>query len=156
LALFELFLFPAGVGKKKDIEEAMQITAPDALSILEGHQFANLTTFRRDGTGVTTTVWFARDGDRVYIMTMVSAGKVKRLRNNPSARLGPSDRAGKPLGGEVVVRGRLLGDAERPAAVRALNRKYGWQKRIFDLMFKLRGRSASQVYLEFHLPDTPG
>lgn len=131
----------------------MQATTPDALSILDRQQFANLTTFRRNGAGVTTTVWFAREGDKIYIMTMISAGKVKRLRNNPAATLGPSDRAGKPLGGEVAVRGRLLGADERPAAVRALNRKYGWQKQVFDLMFKLRGRSASQVYLEFRAPE---
>ena len=134
----------------------MQTTTLDALSILDRHQFANLTTFRRNGAGVTTTVWFARDGDRVYIMTMSSAGKVKRLRNNPAARLGPSDRAGKPLGGEIAVRGRLLGGVERAAAVRALNCKYGWQKRMFDLVFKLRGRSASQVYLEFRAPEAAG
>ena len=133
----------------------MQSTTPDTLAILEGHQFANLTTFRRSGDGVTTPVWFAKVGDKVFVMTMGSAGKVKRLRNNPAAKLGPSDRAGKPLGGQIDVQGRMLGAEERAEAVGALNRKYGFQKRMFDLMFKLRGKSASQVYLEFRL-TAPG
>lgn len=125
------------------------VTTTDALAKLEGHEFANLTTFRRNGQPVTTPVWFAKNGASVYVMTMTSAGKVKRLRNNPAARLGPSDRSGKPLGADAEVRGRLLGREEQTPAKQALSRKYGWQKKLFDLMFRLRGKRASQVYLEF-------
>ena len=129
----------------------MSATIPTGLAVLAGHQFANLTTYRRSGAGVATLVWFAQAGDRVYVMTGAGAGKVKRLRNNPAALLAPSDRAGKPLGGEVAVRGRVLPPDEEDLAARALNQKYGWQKRIFDLMAKLRGRTMERVFLEFTL-----
>lgn len=119
------------------------------LAELDGHEFANLTTFRRNGQPVRTTVWFAKEGSSIYVMTMASAGKVKRLRNNPAARFGPSDRSGKALGVDAEVRGRVLGSEDQALARQALNRKYGWQKRLFELMFKLRGKQSSQVYLEF-------
>lgn len=127
----------------------MDDVTTDALAMLDGHDFANLTTFRRNGQPVTTPVWFAKAGASIYVMTMASAGKVKRLRNNPAARLGPSDRSGKPLGADAEVRGRLLGPEEQALAKQALSRKYGWQKKLFDLMFKLRGKQSDQVYLEF-------
>lgn len=129
----------------------MQASTPIMLAALHGHQFANLTTFRRTGAEVTTPVWFALEGERVYVMTMMTAGKVKRLRNNSAARLAASDRAGKPLGPAVGVTGRILTGAEREAARAALGRKYGLQKKLFDLMFKLRGRQDQQAYLEFRI-----
>ena len=129
----------------------MSAAIPTGLAVLAGHQFANLTTYRRSGAGVATPVWFAQSGDRVYVMTGAQAGKVKRLRNNPAALLAPSDRAGNPLGGEVAVRGRMLSPDEARLAERALNQKYGWQKRMFDLFGKLRRRAFERVYLEFTL-----
>ena len=134
----------------------MQSTEPHTLEILAGHRFANLTTFRRNGQGVTTPVWFAQAGDTIYVMTQAQAGKDKRLRNNPIARIGPSDRAGKALGPELALRGRLLDPLESKQAARALGQKYGFQKKLFDVMFLLRGRRASQVYLAFQPANASG
>ena len=129
----------------------MQLQSDRALDVLDGHQYANLTTFRRDGRAVATPVWFAREGDRLYVMTMRDTGKVKRLRNNSAARIGPSDRAGKPLGPQVDVFGRELAAGESAPARRALGRKYGLMKRLFDLAIALRGASAKQVFLELRV-----
>jgi uncharacterized protein len=119
------------------------------LGVLEGHKFANLTTLRKNGQEVTTPVWFAKLGDNVYVVTTQSTGKVKRLRNNPAAQLGPSDQRGKPLGPQVAVVGRLLSEGEYAPVLQALNAKYGLMKRVIDLMLKLRGLQAQRVYLEF-------
>lgn len=124
-------------------------TTPHSFAVLEGHQYANLTTYRRSGAGVVTPVWFAQVGDRIYVLTIADAGKVKRLRNNPAALLAPCTGSGKPLGGEVAMRGRVLPPAEEQLAITALDRKYGWQKKIFDLLGRLRGGKARRAYLEF-------
>lgn len=125
------------------------MTAPEALAVLAGHKFANLTTFRKTGQEVVTPVWFAQDGEKIYVMTMGSAGKVKRLRNNPAARLGPSDQSGKALGLQIDVRGRLLTPEESATARRALDAKYGLMKKLFDMTFAIRRAKMQQVYLEF-------
>jgi PPOX class probable F420-dependent enzyme len=119
------------------------------LSVLAGHKFANLTTFRKNGKEVTTPVWFATIGDNVYVVTTRNSGKVKRLRNHPSAQLAPSDQRGKPLGEQVPVVGRLLSEAEQAPALQALNAKYGLMKRFIDLILRLRGMHSQRVYLEF-------
>jgi PPOX class probable F420-dependent enzyme len=123
--------------------------------VLEGHKFANLATLRKNGQEVTTPVWFARLGDGIYVVTTQSSGKVKRLRNNPAARMGPSDQRGKALGPQIAVVGRILSEAEQIPALQALNAKYGLMKRVIDLMLKLRGLQAERVYLEFKAADSP-
>ncbi len=68
---------------------------------LHDHRFVNLYTFRKSGEVVPTPVWFAIDGERLFIATSVHSGKVKRIRNFPQVVLEPSDQQGKPLGGQV-------------------------------------------------------
>jgi len=119
------------------------------LDLLNGYKYANLTTFRKNGDGVLTPVWFARAGNQIYVMTIADSGKVKRLRNNPHASLGPSDARGKPLGGQIRMAGRLLDAAEAQVANDTLNKKYGLIKRGFDLFMKLRGSKWRPVFLAF-------
>ena len=45
---------------------------------------ALLTTYKRDGTAVSTPVTLAVDGDHAYVRTWDSAWKAKRMRNNPA------------------------------------------------------------------------
>jgi PPOX class probable F420-dependent enzyme len=49
-----------------------------------------LTTFRRDGTGVSTPINIVVDGDHAYFRTPHVTGMAKRLRNNPNVELAPS------------------------------------------------------------------
>ena len=66
-----------------------------AFGLLEGHRYVRLTTFRRNGQGVPTTVWFALVDDQAYVFTGMNSGKAKRLRNNPRVVLTPSNFRGK-------------------------------------------------------------
>ena len=44
----------------------------------------SVTTYKRDGTGVATPVWFVQEGDRLLFRTGVASGKAKRIRRNPA------------------------------------------------------------------------
>jgi PPOX class probable F420-dependent enzyme len=114
--------------------------------LVRDHQYINLITFRKNGQSVTTPVWFAQQGERLYVMTVDGSGKVKRIRNCARVEVGPSDRAGKPLGPTVLASARILPASENARADDLLNQKYGIQKRAFDAMMKLRG--VERVYLE--------
>lgn len=96
-----------------------------AFEHLQGHQFINLTTYRKNGQPVVTTVWFAHDGDRLVGTTLQHAGKIKRLRHTPSVNVAPSTFDGKTLGEAVAGLGRLLPPEEAEAAQTALRAKYG-------------------------------
>ncbi len=83
-----------------------------------------LTTYRRDGTPVGTPVHIAVDGDRAFVRTYDSAGKYKRIRNNPTVAIAPSTVRGKPTGPAIHARARVLSGEEWAHAGKALARKY--------------------------------
>ncbi|WP_273845995.1 PPOX class F420-dependent oxidoreductase [Rubrobacter calidifluminis] len=126
-------------------------------SILEGHDYMNLTTFRRSGEPVRTPVWFAKDGEKLYVYTGRASGKAKRIRNHGGVIVGPCDRRGRPLGPEVAGVARLLAAEESAHPERLLREKYGAQMRLFRGAQRLFGRSGARVYLEITPapPDDP-
>ena len=89
------------------------MTLPPDLAALGDEKFVSLTTFRKTGAPVETTVWIGRDGDSLIVTTPSGSGKVKRLRNDERVSLRPSSRRGKadtsvpPVAGVAeVVEGR--------------------------------------------------
>lgn len=91
-------------------------------------KFVSLTTFRRSGEPVPTTVWIARDGDALVVTTPSGSGKVKRLRRDPRVELRPSTRFGKVDDDAPVVRGtaQVLDDeASEQRVGEVVGAKYG-------------------------------
>jgi PPOX class probable F420-dependent enzyme len=89
-----------------------------------------VTTFRKDGTPVPTPVWVARDGDELLVWTQATAGKVKRVRNNPGVELAACDLRGRPRGETVKGTARILDAAGTERGRRVLRKKYGIAGRV--------------------------
>jgi PPOX class probable F420-dependent enzyme len=83
-----------------------------------------LTTFKKDGTPVGTTVSIVEDHGRLYFRTFDKAGKARRLRNNPEVVVAPSTFLGKPSGAAVHGRARLLTEEEARPVRRLLARRF--------------------------------
>lgn len=66
--------------------------------VFAGEEFVSLVTFRRSGEPVGTPVWFAEEGDSIYIYTQRSSGKAKRIRNNPEVLVAACSRVGEVHG----------------------------------------------------------
>lgn len=114
--------------------------ANDRLEQFSGRKYLNLETFRRNGEGVRTPLWFVEESGVVYARTFEKTGKVKRLRREPRVRVVPSDARGTPEGEWVDAEVRIV-DAHSEEARRAnrlLNRKYGLMKRLVEPVFGLR------------------
>ena len=60
--------------------------------------FLSLETFRKNGIGVKTPVWFAQEGDMLYTQTRRDSAKVKRIRNNAQGNIAPYKRFGEVTG----------------------------------------------------------
>lgn len=127
----------------------MHHTTSADLALFHDQPYLSLTTFRKNGTPVATPVWFAQEGDKLYVMTGAETGKVKRVRHNAQVEVAPCTLNGALLGPSLEAMARILHDADRVAANRALNRKYGWQKRVYDLTYILRRKE--RVYFEIML-----
>lgn len=121
-----------------------------ALLALGDQRFVSLTTFRRTGEPVPTTVWVARDGDALVAFTPVKAGKLKRLRHTSrvevveSSRRGKVDDAARPVVGEAQVDTSASGLAHVSGILR---RKYGIEYRLVMLVEKLFSKGSRERHV---------
>lgn len=103
-----------------------------------------VTTFRKDGTPVPTPVWVGRDGNELIVWTQTTAGKVKRVRNNPTVELTECDLRGKPRGETVKGTARILDADGTERGRRILRKKYGISGRVvIGASTVFRGRDAT-------------
>ena len=113
-----------------------------------GHKYLNLETFKKNGKGVKTPVWFAADPSvpldssdaKLFVYTIGVSGKVKRIRNIPRARIAPCTAAGKLLGDWVEARAEIVTGAEAEHGMKLLNKKYVPWKQLLDFFASFRRR----------------
>ena len=125
----------------------------DLTDLADSERYISLATYRKNGQEVLTPVWFAREGDSLYVLTLGDSGKVKRLRNSGRSRVAACNMRGRVHGEWIDTTTRIVDKTEEPAAHRLLRRKYGWQVMLGDLGAKLRGSFKRRVYLEIRDRD---
>lgn len=115
-----------------------------------GQRYLNLETFKKNGAGVKTPVWFAADSSarldsndaRLYVYTIGNTGKVKRIRNNPHVNVAPCNASGKVKGAWVSASAEIVTGASAEHGMKLLNNKYLPWKQLLDFfaMFRKRER----------------
>jgi PPOX class probable F420-dependent enzyme len=119
------------------------------LAQFENQNYLNLETFRKNGVGVKTPVWFVQDGEKLYVRTVGTSGKVKRVRNNGQVNIMPCGQAGELLGTWVQGQAREVSDAETFALVRKLLvAKYGEMVAMFEARTKAGGLEYTNILIE--------
>lgn len=103
----------------------------------KNQNYINLETFRKNGEGVKTPVWFVQEGEILFVRTEADSGKVKRLRNNPKVRVAPCTATGELRGDWVDGTAVMVDGDEAEKVNRLLNKKYGLFKLFFDMRSKL-------------------
>jgi PPOX class probable F420-dependent enzyme len=105
--------------------------AASYFAALTGEQFAALTTYRASGAPVPTAVWFAAVADRLYVRTVATSGKVKRLRANGRVQVAPCTMDGTITGPVIDAQAQIVDPAAPDWQVgeAALDAKYGDKRR---------------------------
>ncbi|MFI6285208.1 PPOX class F420-dependent oxidoreductase [Streptomyces sp. NPDC051018] len=98
-------------------------------------RYISVTTFRKNGTGVATPVWFAENGGKLYVWTNSDSWKVRRLRADSRVVVSVCDMRGKVAEGAPSAEGtgELLDRAGTDEVRRLVARKYSWQFWLVDL-----------------------
>lgn len=110
----------------------------DALAQFLNQKYINLETYKKSGQAVHTPVWFVQDNGVIYIRTDKNSGKVKRVLNNPHARMMPCNIRGRPKGEWIDGTIQVANDYESQHASQLLNQKYGLRGKMLGIMYKLR------------------
>ena len=110
-------------------------------------KYISVTTYKRDGTGVATPVWFVQEGDSLLFRTGVASGKAKRIRGNPAVLVAACTLRGELLGQQVRGVARVLSGSAARDAERLINRKYRADWAIAKTWWFIQGA--------LHLPHRP-
>ena len=109
---------------------------------LSDGKYILLTTFRRDGTPVSTPVWVAQlDGDQIGFWTSSGSGKAKRLAHTDRVTVAPCDARGRVKPGTDVVdaTARLVTGGELEQIRERIVAKYGVMTKFTKLLGTLFG-----------------
>ena len=117
---------------------------------LADERYISLTTFKRDGSPVSTPVWVVSDdGRRLLVWTGAGTWKVRRIRRDPRAVVAASSFRGTERGERIAGVARL---ADVSGIDELFRRKYGWQKRLVDF---LNRKSAPDAWVAIEIADAP-
>ena len=101
-----------------------------------------LTTFRRNGTPVSSPVWAAPlDGGKIGFWTSSGSGKAKRLAHTDRVTVQPCDGRGRPKEGTSAseATARLVTGAELDVIRQKIVAKYGFMTKVTKLLGKIGG-----------------
>jgi PPOX class probable F420-dependent enzyme len=126
------------------IERPVERPAPDLEALFPG-RYLSLTSFKRDGTGVATPLWFVNDGERLLALTGLRSGKVKRIRRDPHVLVAPCRPSGKLRGEPVPARVEVLtATAELDRVQKLLMKRYRLTYRVVVLVYWIGRRLRRQ------------
>jgi uncharacterized protein len=129
----------------------------DGHSDLDEARYVSLTTFKRDGTAVSTPVWITGRQGRYAFTTGDKAWKTKRLLRDPAIEVRVCDMRGRVKPDTPVHRGTggiSASNADIASAEQALSAKYGWQFRatkLLDAIKRRLGRGPVHDVVAVHL-----
>jgi PPOX class probable F420-dependent enzyme len=87
-------------------------------------KYLSITSYKRDGRGVATPVWFVERDGRLLVETDAASGKVKRIRRNPQVRVAICTAGGRLRGQLVPALAEILPGADVGAVERLIASKY--------------------------------
>jgi uncharacterized protein len=129
---------------------AIEATVGQLYTDLTDHTFVNLTTFRKNGSPVSTPVTFAQYNGRLYVITGATTGKIKRLRHTSRVELGPCDSKGNSLGPTQAGQARIL-SREETARLKPHLKLHAPAPIMFVFNLLRELRKGGNVYLEITL-----
>ncbi len=111
-------------------------------SVVQGHKYISLTSFRKSGKPVATPVWFVEKEGKICVWTQANSGKMKRLRHTSRVTLAPCTMGGKVLGPTVEGIARIVSTQEKEEVGLLLLAKYGWLRRFFAFLHRHEERGS--------------
>jgi uncharacterized protein len=121
-------------------ERSVQRPIPNLEALFPG-RYLSVTSYKRDGTGVATPVWFVSDGSRLFAFTDLHSAKVKRIRRNPHVLVASCRPGGKLRSEPVSANAEVLtADAELERVKKLLLARYKITYPVVMLFYRLGRR----------------
>ena len=121
---------------------------PDKLARFDHENVISLETYRKNGKPVRTPVWFLKEDRILIVHTDDTAGKIKRIRQNPKVRVAPSKFRGEPKADYIDETAQLETDPETVKKYYTLvYKKYGLMGSLTKLMQRFSRSKAKDIII---------
>jgi PPOX class probable F420-dependent enzyme len=126
------------------IERPAKRPTADLRALFPG-RYLSVTSFKRDGAGVATPVWFVSDGRRLFALTDLHSAKIRRIRRNPHVLIAPCRADGKLRSEPLPARAEVLtATPELERVQKLLMERYKLSYRIVMLIYRVGRRLRGQ------------
>ena len=117
-----------------------QRSAADLQALFPG-RFLSVTSFRRDGSGVATPLWFVSDGSRLFALTDLHSAKVRRIRQDPRVLIASCRADGKLRSERLPAHAEVLtATSELERVQQLLIERYEISYRLVMVIYRLARR----------------
>lgn len=116
----------------------------DPIAAVARARCLSLTTFKRDGTPVSTPIWFNVIDGKIFVTTPASSWKVKRIGNNPRVQFATCTQRGKVTGPVFSGTARVVSSAELVPVLRAKRHRY-LSARFIQLLPGARDQAGIEI-----------
>ena len=122
-------------------------------------KYLSVTSFKRDGSGVATPVWFVIEDGRLLVKTDAQSFKVKRIRRNATVMIARCSASGRLRGESVPAYAEVLPQSDIDHVDQLLARKYRVDKVLILPLYRaaqrLRGAHAETAGAALAITPTP-
>lgn len=120
----------------------------EKLDKFKKEKYLCLETYKKNGHGVKTPVWFVISNRRIYVATDASSGKVKRLKNNKVVKITPSDFKGRPKSEWIEGVAFFGNESELNQTMLLRTKKYGILSKIIGLFLSKKVKKMVSIGIE--------
>ena len=114
---------------------------------LETGKYISILTYKKNGDGVSTPVWFVRKDNKIYIRTSNQSGKVKRIKNNNNVSYALCNISGRIKGEWHSGVAKIEPDVNKMIFSK-ITEKYGLIAQIINILYKIKKMEIIIISIE--------
>ena len=113
----------------------------------ETGKYICILTYKKNGDGVSTPVWFIRKDNKIYIRTSNQSGKVKRIKNNNNVSYALCNISGRIKGEWHSGVAKIEPDVNKMIFSK-ITEKYGLIAQIINILYKIKKMEIIIISIE--------
>ena len=121
------------------------------LNQLQKGKYLSLKTYRKNGEGVSSSVWFVEENLTFFVSTGPDTFKVRRIKKNSEVQIASSKTSGKTNSDFIDAEARILTTDEIEPIIMLFRNKY----RMFKLWSYFRNRNKEEREKQIYIEITP-
>lgn len=105
---------------------------------LANEKYISLQTNRKNGSVISTPVWFVLKENKLYIRSGANSGKIKRIRNNNDVKISICDIKGKVKGQAFEAIANFEKNLDYQEINSLFDKKYGILSFLLKIFYKFK------------------